>query len=111
MKLQLLFACVLLTCALLTACGHVAFPSGNGRNSRFEWSELSSEHFILDTDADEADGARILATFEALRAADLLAMAGEQQDFAARIRIVAPSPGVYRWLQPHSWAYYVAGGA
>jgi tetratricopeptide (TPR) repeat protein len=90
----------LLACALFAGCVSHRFPAGGRRSSSFFWSEYSSDHFILDSAADEADAARILTNFEALRAADLRFMAGEQQDFAGRIRIIAPPSDVLFALMP-----------
>ena len=76
------------------------------------WQEYQSEHFILDTDVSEEDAATILATFEALRAADLTLLAGAGTDFAGHIRLFIPAQaGLYRQLSPNEYfsAYYTHG--
>jgi tetratricopeptide (TPR) repeat protein len=77
--------------------------------SSFAWQEYQSEHFILDTDVSEEDAAAIMATFEGLRAADLILLGGAGSDFAGRIRLFVPAqPGLYRQLtsKEYAAAYY-----
>jgi tetratricopeptide (TPR) repeat protein len=73
------------------------------------WQEYQSEHFILDTDVSEEDAATIMATFEGLRAADLLLLAGAGSDFAGRIRLFIPAElELYKQLttKEYAAAYY-----
>jgi tetratricopeptide (TPR) repeat protein len=86
--------CIALLGIALVACSP-ALRIGYVR-SRPSWVEFKSEHFILDTNVNDEDAATIMANFEALRAADLKVLAGDQVDFAGRIRLFVPaSPSVF----------------
>jgi hypothetical protein len=78
--------CRPLACASLLLA--VSAPAAASDGS---WTELTTEHFILDTDAPDPQASAMLATLERLRAADLLVLAGSGVDVAGHIRVVAPS--------------------
>jgi hypothetical protein len=76
----------------LLACAACAGSNANitPRTANFDWTELRSAHFILDTDASDAEAAAIIAKLEKLRALVLQAMVGEQVLIPGHIRVLAP---------------------
>jgi tetratricopeptide (TPR) repeat protein len=79
----------LLLAVCLLACAQRRIPSVPA----IEWQEYESEHFILDTDVSQEDAQTIMGTFESLRAADLLLLAGAHAEYAGHIRLFVPAGG------------------
>jgi tetratricopeptide (TPR) repeat protein len=100
----------LLLAAVLCACAQRRIPSVPAA----DWQEYQTEHFILDTDAGPEDARAMMGTFESLRAADLLLLAGAHADYAGHIRLFVPAEAaVFVKLAPADYvaAYYTHGVA
>ncbi|HEX4385495.1 MAG TPA: hypothetical protein VH083_21190 [Myxococcales bacterium] len=76
-----------------------------------QWSEYTTEHFILDTDAsDVAD--LMMETLEKARATDMAVLAGGELELAGHIRVIAPkSEEQFQEVAGNTWsaAFYVPG--
>lgn len=91
---------------MLTAAGPGAAPGchrllpGSARCSAeggARWRELRSRHFVVATDLEGADGAKLVAQLERIQALVIKGLVGEQREIPGYVRVLAPASEATYW--------------
>ena len=81
---SLRFFTILFLLTLLCGCTRFICPAKGGAT----WRELKSEHFVLQTDVDQAKARHILEQLEQMRAALVQIISGKKEDETGRLKVI-----------------------